>query len=193
MRKIFFFVLIFSTCFCNAQMPYSKLTKIAVFDLNLMVQALPGYKIVDSLMLIYEQDTLGVEYAILENEYTRIDSLFKYGEHKHFDRKKIDTSLSKKQELGMKLVYWQQYAQQKDSIKRRTLAEPLYQRVRTAFYKVISTKNYDIILKPDAVEFANNIDNLFIEVGNELGLFYLPMELLQIGNTDLKFIPKHTE
>lgn len=36
--------------------------KVAVFYINLMVQAMPGYNIVDSLVRAYEQDSLGAEY-----------------------------------------------------------------------------------------------------------------------------------
>ena len=32
--------------------------KVGVFDIDLMVQAMPGYRVVDSLMQIYEADSL---------------------------------------------------------------------------------------------------------------------------------------
>ena len=41
--------------------------KVGVFDIDLMVQAMPGYRIVDSLVQIYEADSLGAEYQILPN------------------------------------------------------------------------------------------------------------------------------
>jgi Skp family chaperone for outer membrane proteins len=191
MKTSLLLISIFAACFCYAQLPYSKQNKIAVFDIDLMVEALPEYAKVDSLVKIYEQDTLAAEYELLQKEYKVSNSYF-ISDIDYADIKSIDSISQIKQEIAMKLVCWQQYAQGKDSIKRRTLADPLYKRVRTAFYKVVSNKNYDVILKPNAIEFANNINNLFIKVGKELRLFYLPIELLQIRDTDLNPVPKHT-
>jgi Skp family chaperone for outer membrane proteins len=194
MKTTFLLISIFAASFCYAQSPYAKQNKIAVFDIDLMVQALPEYAEVDSLVKIYEQDTLNPEYELLQNQYKQIEAYYLRDINIDYaDIKPIDSIGQRRTELAMKLIYWQSYAHQKDSIKKRTLADPLYQRVRTAFYKVISNKNYDVILKPNAIEFANNIDNLFIEVAKELGLSSLPIELMQIGDTDLNFAPKHKE
>jgi len=185
---------IFAASFCYAQSPYAKQNKIAVFDIDLMVQTLPEYAVVDSLVKIYEQDTLNPEYELLQNQYKQIEAYYLRDINIDYaDIKPIDSIGLRRTELAMKLIYWQSYAHQKDSIKKRTLADPLYQRVRTAFCKVISNKNYDVILKPNAIEFANNIDNLFIEVAKELGLSSLPIEFMQIGDTDLNVPPKHEE
>ena len=50
---------------------YGQTLKVGVFDLDLMVQAMPGYRSVDSLVQIYERDSLGVEYEYYQNEYAR--------------------------------------------------------------------------------------------------------------------------
>jgi len=132
--------LIITVCFCKAQSPYSEQPKIAVFDIDLMVRALPEYKIVDSLVVIYENDTLGTEYELLQEEYKRLDSIFL----NHIDKltggrdKFLDSINERKKNLCFSIIYWQQYAQKKDSIKRRTLSDPLYKRVRIAFFKILS-------------------------------------------------------
>jgi Skp family chaperone for outer membrane proteins len=48
--------------------------KIGVFDLDIMVQALPEYRGIDSLTQIYQRDTLGAEYSVYQSEYQRLDS-----------------------------------------------------------------------------------------------------------------------
>jgi Skp family chaperone for outer membrane proteins len=177
--------------FSKAQAPYTLQTKIAVFDIDLMVQAMPQYKVVDSLIRIYENDTLGPEYEILQNEAKRLDSIVTAHFHKMMgDGMKFIDSVNKKRiEVTMNLVYWQQYAQKKDSIKRRTLSEPLYRRVKAAFFKVLNEKKYDYILKPNVIKYNNNIDNLFIPVAKELNLTSLPDNLSKIGNKELLNFP----
>jgi hypothetical protein len=36
--------------------------KVGVFDIDIMVQAMPGYRAVDSMLQIYEQDSLRADY-----------------------------------------------------------------------------------------------------------------------------------
>ena len=48
--------------------------KVAVFDIDLMVQAMPGYHIVDSLVQFYETDSLRDEHDYYQSEYRRLDS-----------------------------------------------------------------------------------------------------------------------
>ena len=43
--------------------------KVGVFDMDLMVQAMPPYRQVDSLVQIYERDSLAGEYEIYQSEY----------------------------------------------------------------------------------------------------------------------------
>jgi len=79
------------------------------------------------------------------------------------------------------IVYWQQIAQSKFDNKRGQLARPLYEQVANAYKKVIETKKYTLILKPQAFEAGSAVDNLFISVARELKITSLPQELLQFG------------
>ena len=55
----------------------SQTFKVGVFDIDVMVQAMPGYRVVDSLMQFYDRDTLGALREYNESEYKRIDSTYK--------------------------------------------------------------------------------------------------------------------
>ncbi|HRH60194.1 MAG TPA: hypothetical protein PL045_06470, partial [Chitinophagaceae bacterium] len=87
-----------------------------------------------------------------------------------------------REKLTLNLIYWKEIVQQNKDTRRQVLSEPLYQKVRTAFKKVIQKNNYDLILKPGAIQFTNNIDNLFILVAKELNLTSLPDQLQRLGN-----------
>lgn len=156
--------------------------KAAVFDIDYMVRAMPGYTAVDSLVQIYNTDSLGAEYSIYENEYKRLDSTFKADSAAGKPKAVLDYTSGKRQEMAMNLVYWQQIAQQKSESKRGQLAQPLYVQVVNAYKKVLDTKKYSLILKPGAYEQGFAIDNLFITIAKELKLQSLPQELLYLGD-----------
>src|SRR4051794_9940861 len=180
MKKVFFSLLVVVAVLfagkANAQV------KVGVFDIDVMVQAMPGYARVDSLVQLYQRDSLGTEYQILNNEYHRLDSTWKSDSAKGASKAVLDYSNNQRQQVAYKLVYWQQYAQTKSNQKTGQLAQPLYQQVVDAYKKVLANRKYTIILKPQTYEAGFPIDNLFVSVAKELKLTELPQELLVLGD-----------
>src|SRR3954467_9015315 len=180
MKKVFFSLLVVVAVLfggiANAQV------KVGVFDIDLMVQAMPGYARVDSLVQLYQRDSLGTEYQILNSEYRRLDSTRKSDSAAGKSKAVQDYTNNQRQQVGMKLVYWQQYAQQKSQQKTGELAQPLYAQVVDAYKKVLATRKYTVILKPQTYEAGFPIDNLFVSVAKELKLTELPQELLVLGD-----------
>lgn len=160
--------------------------KIGVFDLDLMVQAMPDYAKVDSLMQIYDRDSLGAEYEIYNYEYKRLDSTYKADSAKVANgtgsKVTLDYIAGERQKMAINIVYWQQIAQNKSDNKRGQLAQPLYETVANAYKKVLDTRKYTLILKPNSYELGSQIDNLFITVAKELKLTSLPQQYLTLGN-----------
>lgn len=184
MKKNFpYLSMLVAACCCFTETLYAQQLKVAVFDIDSMVHALPEYAIVDSLMEIYE-GTIKADYQTLLDEYKKLDSVFKhtrdYPDEKYM--KFLDSIDERIKQIQISLIYWQPMIEQKKKDRRRTFAEPLYQRVNAAFMKVINETKYDLILKPKDVELGSNLDNLFIPVAKELHLSSLPASLLQIGN-----------
>lgn len=159
--------------------------KVGVFDIDLMVQAMPGYHAVDSLVQIYEADSLAVELQYNQIEFQRLDSTYKADSALVATGKKpkalLDFTTEQRRKMGLNLVYWQQIAQNKSNNKRSQLARPLYEAVTNAYKKVLARKKYTIILKPQTYEAGFSIDNLFISVARELKLSGLPQELVYLG------------
>jgi hypothetical protein len=147
---------------------------------------MPGYRIVDSLVQIYEADSLGAEYQIYESEYHRLDSTYKVDSALWAAGKKskalFDYTTEERRKMGLNLVYWQQIAQNKSTNKRNQLAQPLYQVVIGAYKKILDRKKYTIILKPQTYEAGFPIDNIFFSVARELKLSGLPQQLLNLGD-----------
>lgn len=153
----------------NAQAPAGGL-KLGVFDLDIMVQALPEYRVADSLTQLYQRDSLAAEYQIYQSEYQRLDSTWKADSAAKKPQTILDYTNQQRQQMAMNLVYWQQIAQQKSQNFQQHLLQPSYIKVLAAYKKVLAAKKYDIILKPDAYELGSKVENMFPLVAKEMGV-----------------------
>jgi len=185
MKKNFFALLIIPAVLFTVEKTYSQQIKIGVFDIEYMVRAMPGYASVDSLVQIYDRDSLGAQYDNYLNKYKNLDSIYKADSLRATTDAKFktqwDSTAAQRQQIALYLINWQQIAQYNEENKRRQLAAPLYQQVADAYKKVLAAKKYNLIFKPLAYEIGSNVDNLFISVAKELKLTSLPQELLQLG------------
>lgn len=186
MKKII--VMIFSLAILSfvANDVRSQTLKVGVFDIDIMVQAMPTYRVVDSLMQIYDRDTLGALQIYNESEYKRLDSVYRADSADVATGKKpkavYDIIVADRQKAMINVLYWQQIAQNRSNEKRAILSQNLYKQVSDAYKKVLARKKYTLILKPNTYEAGFNIDNIFIGVARELKLNELPQELIYLGN-----------
>lgn len=187
MKKSFFFVLGLSVLLLLSGSGKAQTAfKVGVFDLDIMVQAMPSYRVVDSLMEIFNRDTLGSLREYNEAEYTRLDSTYKADSALVAQGKKnkalLDLVVNDRQKAMVNILYWQQIAQSRSDEKRANLSQNLYQQVSDAYKKVLTRKRYTLVLKPNTYEVGFAIDNIFIAVARELKLTELPQQLLYLGN-----------
>jgi Skp family chaperone for outer membrane proteins len=186
MKKILFAVLSFGVFILTTGNLKAQSLKIGVFDMDVMVQAMPGYRMVDSLVQIYEADSLAIEYQYYQIEYQRLDSTFKADSALVATGKKpkalLDFTTEQRRKMALNILYWQQIAQNKSTNKRNQLARPLYEVVVGAYKKVLAVKKYSLVLKPQTYEAGFPIDNIFISVAKELKLTTLPQQLLYLGD-----------
>lgn len=158
----------------------AQVAKIGVFDVDIMVQAMPGYRAVDSLLQIYEQDSLRGEYDFAMREYSRLDSTYKLDSASKAPASVLNYVKQQRNEIATTLVYWQQISQQKTEGKRQELAGPLFEKVLGAYSKVLQGNNYLVVLKPGAYEMGSKVENVFEKVAKELNV-KLPDQLKSQG------------
>ena len=186
MKKVLPFAFIFIASLLLSTNARSQTFKAGVFDIGIMVQAMPGYVIVDSLMQIYDRDSLGSLREYYEAEFQRLDSTYKADSIQVAAGKKTKTILdmvyAERQKAMINIVYWQQIAQNKSNEKRGLLSQGLYNQVVNAYKKVLARKKYTLVLKPQTYEGGFKIDNVFIAVARELKLTELPQDLLYLGD-----------
>jgi len=186
MKKIVSFSFVFAVSLLLSVNARSQTLKVGVFDIGIMVQAMPGYVVVDSLMQIYDRDSLGSLREYYESEYQRLDSTYKTDSAQVVAGKKskaiVDMVYADRQKAMINIVYWQQIAQNKSNEKRNVLSQGIYNLVVNAYKKVLARKKYTLVLKPQTYEGGFKIDNIFIAVARELKLTELPQNLLYLGD-----------
>jgi Skp family chaperone for outer membrane proteins len=186
MKKILSFAFILAVSLLLSMNARSQTLKVGVFDIGIMVQAMPGYHLVDSLMEIYDRDSLGSLREYYESEYQRLDSTYKTDSAQAAAGKKskaiVDMVYADRQKAMINIVYWQQIAQNKSNEKRSILSQDIYNLVVNAYKKVLARKKYTLVLKPQTYEGGFKIDNIFIAVARELKLTVLPQNLLYLGD-----------
>ena len=147
---------------------YSQAPKIGVFDLDIMVRAMPGYATVDSLVASYDRDSLGAEYDYTVAEYNRLDSTYKADSAAKKSPTVLNLEKDQRTQFATTIIYWQQISQNKSGERRRMLADPLFTKVIAGYKKVLDANNYLVILKPGAYEVGSKVDNVFERVAKEL-------------------------
>ena len=186
MKKILSFALSIAALLLVSVNARSQTLKIGVFDIDVMVQAMPGYHNVDSLMQIFDRDSLGSLREYYESEYKRLDSTYKSDSAQVATGKKskaiLDMVYADRQKAMINIIYWQQIAQNKSNEKRGVLSQGMYDQVVNAYKKVLARKKYTLVLKPQTYEGGFKIDNIFIAVARELKLTELPQNLLYLGD-----------
>jgi Skp family chaperone for outer membrane proteins len=186
MKKILSFAFSIAVLLLVSVNARSQTLKIGVFDIDVMVQAMPAYHNVDSLMQIFDRDSLGALREYYESEYQRLDSTYKSDSAQVAAGKKskaiLDMVYADRQKAMINIVYWQQIAQNKSNEKRSVLSQDLYSLVVNAYKKVLARKKYTLVLKPQTYEGGFRIDNVFIAVARELKLTELPQNLIMLGD-----------
>ncbi len=169
MKKVLFVALVFAGSFITANNANAQAgAKIGVFDIDAMVNNMPGYRRVDSLLAQYQQDSLRSEYDFAVKEYNRLDSNYKADSAAKKSATVLNYQKDQRSQVATTIVYWQQIAQQKTEQKRQELAGPLFEKVLGAYQKVLQANNYLVVLKPGAYEMGSKVDNVFEKVSKEL-------------------------
>ncbi len=197
MKKTIFLVSSFVFVMLYNNNTNAQTLKVGVFDLEVMVQAMPAYRVVDSLMAFFDRDTLDALREYNEFEYKRLDSVYRADSAAVANGQKpkavFDIIVNDRQKAMINILYWQQIAQNKSNEKRAALSQNLFKQVSDAYKKVLARKKYTLILKPNTYEAGFPIDNVFIAVARELKLNELPQELIFLGNDPDPVKPASTQ
>lgn len=153
-------------------------TKFAYIRVDDVVALMPATAKIDSLLELYQRDTIQPEYTSLVEQYQFNDSLY---------RDSLKTPKSVRDEIAKKLpgiIYqiqnWQQIQQQALEAKQNQLLGPIYNEVYAAIRAVAKEKGYTHVLNKETLLVAPEGDDLIVAVATRLKL-KLPPQLQQQG------------
>ncbi|MEO7531374.1 MAG: OmpH family outer membrane protein [Sediminibacterium sp.] len=166
-----------SLLFTNTSNAQSQ--KIGYFDEQAVLSLFPGIGKIDTLMEIYQRDSLGVEYNYTYADYMRRDSAFKK-DSASMPPKARELAMKEINQSKSKLIQWQQYSQQAGEYKLESLLYPYKQKIYNALQEVIKEQKYTYILNATAIamQYAPPplLDNLSVRVAMKMKL-PLPKDL----------------
>jgi len=174
MRKVIFSLLAITGLGFAANKAQAQTTplKIGVFDIDQMVQAMPEMKDVQAKLESYQRDSLGPQRDNLELQYNRADSSYKADSLAKRSAATLDYDRKQVTGFAQTLMQWQQIVQQNSQNKYQELAAPSYKKAADAFNKAVADNHVTLVLKPDAIQYADDkqIINLFVPVAKALGV-----------------------
>ena len=173
MKKVIFSLLtVMALGFVTNGAQAQSALKIGVFDLDMIVQAMPEMKDVQAKMDKYNKDSLGPERDAIEYQYNRADSSYRADSTAGKSKAVLDYSNQQRQQYAYQLINWRQIVAQKQQGKYQELARPLYEKANKVFTDEVKAQKISIVLKPDAISYVDDklIVNLFEPVAKKLGI-----------------------
>lgn len=151
-------------------------TKIGYIDAETILYLMPEVAKIDSIIQIYQRDTVGKEYMSLLQTYQYKDSIFRDTVHPAPPavKEQIGKELG---QLTQTLQNWQQIATEAVQNKQSQLLAPVMQKIQTAINAVAKEKGYTYVVARESMIVAPDADNLLQPVAKKLNVT-VPPQLL---------------
>ena len=164
MKKLKVLVLAASLIITGSAMSQTKIGYIRIDD---MVSLMPEVPRIDSLLKIYQSDSLANEYSTLVQLYQFKDSVYRDSIHKAQPavRKQIEGELPG---LIYQIQNWQSISQQAVENKQGELLQPVYKKVYDAIRAVAKEKGYTHVFSKDVFLVAPEGDDMLAPVAAKL-------------------------
>lgn len=169
-------VLVAAVCLVLVTNVSQAQTKIGYIDAETVLYLMPDVAKIDSLMRIYQTDSIGREYTSLVQTYQYKDSVFRDSAHPLPPAVK-DQYQKDLFQLTQTLQGWQEIAQQAYQNKQNQLLAPVMRKINEAINAVAKEKGYTHVLSREALLVAPDADNLLQAVAKKLNVT-VPAQLL---------------
>lgn len=169
-------VLVAAVCLVLVTNVSQAQTKIGYIDAETVLYLMPDVAKIDSLMRLYQTDTIGREYTSLMQNYQHKDSILRDSAHPLAPAVKEQYQKDLFQ-LTQTLQGWQEIAQQAYQNKQNQLLAPVMRKINDAINAVAKEKGYTHVLTREALLVAPEADNLLQAVAKKLNVT-VPPQLL---------------
>ena len=141
-------------------------TKFGYIRVDEMVSYMPELKKIDTLLSVYQNDSLGRTYNYLLSQYQRYDSIL----IDSIRNPLVVRQEAAKQRAGYleELQNWQSTAQSMVEAKQNALLQPIYDKVLKAIDDVSKEKGYTYVFNREALLVVPAADNLLPMVAEKL-------------------------
>lgn len=163
MKKITAIIVLATMLFTSSVQAQNKTGYIRVDD---MVYLMPDIKKIDTLLTIYQNDSLPRTYTYLLTQYQRYDSIA----NDSINQPLVVRQGASKQRADFlsDLQNWQASAQQMFEAKQNALLQPVYEKVMAAINDVAKEKGYSYIYNREALLVAPPGDDILQQVADKL-------------------------
>jgi outer membrane protein len=151
-------------------------TKIGYIDAETILYLMPEVAKIDTLVRLYQMDTVAREYSSLVQTYQYKDSI--YRDSLHPAPPAVKEQIGKEiAELLPTLQNWQQIAQEAVQNRQSQLLAPVMKRIQDAISAVAKEKGYTYVVSRESILVAPETDNLLQAVAKKLNIT-VPPQLL---------------
>ena len=163
MKKIIAIIVLAAGLFTGSVQAQNKTGYIRLDD---MVALMPELKKIDTLLSVYQNDTLPRTYNYLLTQYQRYDSIV----NDTIRQPLVVRQDAAKQRTGFleELQNWQNSAQSMIEAKQNSLLQPVYEKVMNAINEVAKEKGYSYIYNREALLVAPPGDDILPLVADKL-------------------------
>jgi len=133
-----------------------------------MVGLMPELKKIDTLLAVFQQDSLPRTYNYLLSQFQRYDSIAADSLHQPAVVRQEATK--QRTEYLSELQNWQSSAQQMLEAKQNALLQPVYEKVMKAINDVSKEKGYSYIYNREALLVAPPADDILPLVATKLNV-----------------------
>ncbi|HEX2846624.1 MAG TPA: OmpH family outer membrane protein, partial [Chitinophagaceae bacterium] len=170
-------VLVAAVCLVLVTNVSQAQTKIGYIDAETVLYLMPEVAKIDSMMRIYQTDTIGREYTSLLQNYQHKDSILR-DTVAHPLAPAVKEQYQKDLfQLTQTLQSWQELAQQAYQNKQNQLLAPVMKKINDAINAVAKEKGYTHVLSRETLLVAPEADNLLQAVAKKLNIT-VPPQLL---------------
>jgi hypothetical protein len=171
MRRILFVcvAIMASALFTNKAQAQVKL---GYFDEDKLLPFMPGIKKVDTLLALYQRDTLSVQYDTTYTAYKNFDSAYRKDSALLIGDKRLAAETRLNRYKGQ-ILYWNEYEKQRLRYKEAQLMFPYKRALSDALMAVLAENGYTLAVHVSQLsKYATPplLDNLTIRVAMKLNI-----------------------
>jgi outer membrane protein len=145
-------------------------TKIGYISIENIVSLIPETSKVDTLLSIYQTDSLNAEFNQLIASYNYNDSTLSKTDTSRIPKSTLKQMRAELENIAYQVQNWKQISEQAMTAKQNELFAPIYKKAYDALKTVAKEKGYTHVFNKEAFLVAPDADDLLTAVALKLNI-----------------------